>query len=71
MEREFVFSFLNTPSAADEKEERNVQERVMPFRTFREVLNAIAAKYCGGEPDEFDARWNYVEHFDLINGNYQ
>lgn len=35
-------------SAADEEEKRNVQERVMPFRTFREVLNALAAKYCGG-----------------------
>ena len=47
-----------------------VKERVTTHRTFQQVKDTIADKYNGDEPDEFENRWNIVERFDLIDGNY-
>lgn len=49
----------------------NVQERVLTFRTFDDVLDSIIEKYHGEEADEFECRWNYVERFDLTRGEYK
>ena len=48
-----------------------VYDRVLTYRTFPEILRAITEKYHGEEPNEFDCRWNYVERFDLSDGEYQ
>jgi len=53
-----------------ENGKRRVKKRITTHRSFDKVRKAIAEKYHGEEPDEFANRWNTVERFDLVDGNY-
>lgn len=62
---------LHEKTRTETNGKETVYDRVLTYRTFPEVLRAITEKYHGEEPNEFDCRWNYVERFDLSDGEYQ
>lgn len=49
---------------------RVIKENVSTYRTYCQARDAIAMKYHGEEPDEFGNRFNIIDRFDVVDGNY-